>query len=253
MWSKGTLYFAVFFVLAVVLVVYYLHRSHKSETFLLKEDDDDNSARADGPKQVDADDSQEQRQAYRNRVLVMKLFDTLLMRKASEPEIEKYSGIAGQEDIVKQIVRDFKVDVSRVQGTSPAADEGEKREPEEHEGHEGQETFADDDSGKPTDTKQTDKEAVESYAGFLPFEEVDFSKSSTRRVAQHVVKVREAMTPEDLLPTGSTPTPTAKDAPPQAPDASVAGEKVSVDKKELRARLEIISREVSKLSQLLVA
>ena len=95
-------YLVVFFVLAVVAGAAYAFTQMKAD----KESFEDAG---------DAYDEKEEDAAsasglYGKRVLVMKLFDTLLARKATLTEIEKYSGVGTETDIVRGIMTGYHID-----------------------------------------------------------------------------------------------------------------------------------------------
>ncbi len=272
MWSKGTLYFAVFVALAAVLVAYYLYYSHNNESFL-HEDSSlvDNVEKTVDDKKVASndDDDDTTSSAYKSRVLVMRLFNTLLMRKASESEIEKYSSIVGEENIVKQIIRDYKVDGKSVaKSVAKSVEKSVEESAPEKTADDSSESFTTDPNStvqvdahtkgeKGTGTRQQggkQETTVESYAGFLPFEEVDFtskSSSSNRTTRQTpLTKLQSVLTPAELLPSNNS-IDNAKDDDAKGKNDEDKDRIISIDKNELRARLDAISREVIKLNQLL--
>jgi hypothetical protein len=270
MWSKGTLYLAVFVALAAVLVAYYLYSTHKSESF--SQDTDDVDKNVDKKDDEKDDTIQTTSNAYKTRVLVMRLFDTLLMRKASESEIEKYSAIVGEENIVKKIIRDYKVDDKAVAHAAASTEtDSSTNEPDANDGDDGssvkgapsqtrdQKDMTPDKEQRSTSTSTPAKSQVESYADFLPFEEVNFVSTSSSAAGQKpnpLAKVRAILSSDDLLPgksPSSSSTSTSVDAkhPVESTSGGSSQSHITIDKNELRVRLEVISREVSKLSQLL--
>lgn len=104
-WSKAVMYFAVFATLAAAAMVYYVYSSYSKEKF--EDAGDQFEASGEGK-------DQDEETLYRNRVLVMKLFDSLLLRKATHAEIEKYSGIGAESDIVRSIMTDYHIDGKKI-------------------------------------------------------------------------------------------------------------------------------------------
>jgi cbb3-type cytochrome oxidase subunit 3 len=126
--SKAFVYFILFMGLAALCMAFYIYTMHKKEKF---EDAGDHFDEEDDAKSKASNDDDNM---YRNRVLVMKLFDTLLLRKATHTEIEKYSGAGTESDIVKHIMTDYHVDGKKInldgsESKKPRGEEEAMQEP----------------------------------------------------------------------------------------------------------------------------